>query len=245
VNGGRFVRAFGVAAALLWTALALAERQKREKKKMKILLLFVVITFQFAYLAKFRNPEYDAPELALNDLLPQNPIQNSKKRSIPFNLPVGLEKFRQMKREEATVNKDVEMAPIKMKQKIVGDIWSNCGNANDELQLKNVTITPDPPKIGQPISVFASGQLTTSIESGTIRVLLYWGKIRLINETLALCDVLVPPLKCPLSAGPTSILVNQQIPSNAPHGNYTGGFIVTDDSNGKEITCISLKFSMN
>lgn len=78
-------------------------------------------------------------------------------RSVEFNVPADLQKLRQMKRASASVSDNIQMKDTH--KKIVGDIWSNCGNSTDYLQIKNVTITPDPPKIGSPISVFASGQL--------------------------------------------------------------------------------------
>lgn len=39
------------------------------------------------------------------------------------------------------------------------DIWSNCGTASDTLQNIQISVTPNPPKKGQDVSVSFSGNL--------------------------------------------------------------------------------------
>jgi len=153
-----------------------------------------------------------------------------KKRGVPFNVPHGLNKLRELyKREE---------------QRMVGDIWSNCGGPNDQLEIGSVTIVPDPPQIGAPLHVEANGTLLEVVTGGNVSIVLYWGAIKIFDKSLPLCSILIPPFQCPVKEGPVSIKVDETIPKNAPSGSYSGT-VKAVDSVGQELLCIALKFQLH
>jgi len=126
------------------------------------------------------------------------------------------------------------------------DIWTNCGSSSDDLTIDTVSITPDPPKIGQTLTIVATGSLSTTVTGGSAFVsIIYDGFLPVLNNTFALCTLANQiGVKCPLAQGPVGFKVSQAIPAVAPSGSY-GGKIVATDQNGKEIACISLSFNMS
>ena len=125
----------------------------------------------------------------------------------------------------------------------VSDIWSNCGKQGDHVTIKTIKIVPDPPQIGQNVTVFGSGLLDETVTDGQVFVSLYFGPILLVNNTYDLCKLIAQYRHCPLSKGPITFGVSQPIPSEAPSGAYTGN-IVAVDQNGQEMFCIALSFTL-
>eukprot|EP01116_Phalansterium_solitarium_P019050 TRINITY_DN5217_c0_g1_i1.p1 TRINITY_DN5217_c0_g1~~TRINITY_DN5217_c0_g1_i1.p1 ORF type:complete len:190 (-),score=50.62 TRINITY_DN5217_c0_g1_i1:115-684(-) len=125
----------------------------------------------------------------------------------------------------------------------VGDIWSNCGSASDHLQIKAVQITPDPPVIGQNLTVAATGVLDEQITSGVVAVNIAWNGVPLISQNFSLCDIVTSVEKCPLVAGPQSFKVSQLLPAQTPSGSFDGT-VSGYDQNGQNVFCIKLDFTL-
>ncbi len=49
-------------------------------------------------------------------------------------------------------------------------IFTNCGSSTDPIQVKNVTLTPDPPTKGTTLSVTQSGTSSLPINGGSVNV---------------------------------------------------------------------------
>jgi len=122
------------------------------------------------------------------------------------------------------------------------DIWSNCGQASDHLQIDTVTITPDPPVAGQNITVSASGYLDEIVTNGTVNVVLkYDNFITVVKQTISICES--GAVTCPIAAGQYSQTITELIPSSVPRGQYNGTVTIADQT-GSEIACISLGFEL-
>jgi len=124
-----------------------------------------------------------------------------------------------------------------------GDIWSNCGSASDDFQIKTVVITPDPPVIGQNLTVAVTGALSTQITSGVVAVNIAWNGVPLISQNFSLCDIVTSVEKCPLNAGPQAFSVSQLLPSQTPAGSFNGT-VQAFDQNNNEVFCIGLNFNL-
>jgi len=124
------------------------------------------------------------------------------------------------------------------------DIWTNCG-PNDHLTVGTVVVTPDPPLIGQNLTIKATGSLDETVTSGTVYIQLAYSSIDLVNNTFNLCT-LAPSfgLQCPIPQGPVAFTVSQLIPSQAIPGPYTG-VVKVHDQNGSEVACIALSFTLS
>ncbi|KAI6656457.1 Phosphatidylglycerol/phosphatidylinositol transfer protein [Oopsacas minuta] len=127
----------------------------------------------------------------------------------------------------------------------VGDIWSDCGKASDEAKIVSVTITPDPPKKGQKLTVKASFGVKENVTGGTVKVQIKWGVITVLSKSYGLCDLVDEMGKmCPVAEGTIEFTKEEAIPSLSPGGGYTGK-IIAGDQNGKELLCIDLKFDLS
>jgi len=134
--------------------------------------------------------------------------------------------------------------PRDLTQSNKGDIWSICGPNSDHLHVKTVSITPDPPAIGQDLTVQIQGTLDETIVSGTVHLeLAVFRTIILVNTTYSLCTLISKFMSCPLKQGAVNIKVQATIPSEAPAGPYTGKVHVYDQ-NDSEVICVDLKFTM-
>jgi len=124
------------------------------------------------------------------------------------------------------------------------DIWSFCGTSQDHFTIQTVTITPDPPQLGQNLTVALTGSLDEIVTSGSVFVQINYGPINLLNNTYGLCGILqAVGISCPVPTGNLQFKLSELIPSDSPHGSYSGKIVITDQ-NEQEITCIALAFNL-
>ncbi|KAJ6532982.1 ML domain-containing protein [Mycena capillaripes] len=75
--------------------------------------------------------------------------------------------------------------------RIATDSWEyeDCGQTGDAVQLKSISISPDPPKIGAELTVTVDVEVMETIEEGaTVDVLVKVGRIKLLQKTFDLCE---------------------------------------------------------
>eukprot|EP00163_Fabomonas_tropica_P019448 TRINITY_DN340_c0_g1_i3.p1 TRINITY_DN340_c0_g1~~TRINITY_DN340_c0_g1_i3.p1 ORF type:complete len:214 (+),score=60.04 TRINITY_DN340_c0_g1_i3:84-644(+) len=124
-------------------------------------------------------------------------------------------------------------------------IWTDCGsNSTDDFIIESVSISPNPPKKGETITVSASGSLKTEVTSGSVVVDVKYGFLPVVDKTLDICQLDPSKLPCPfkpanLTIGPLSV----EIPSKVPDGHYKGNAKATDQS-GNEIFCVDIDFDL-
>ncbi|EGG14065.1 hypothetical protein DFA_11828 [Cavenderia fasciculata] len=122
---------------------------------------------------------------------------------------------------------------------LVGGIWKNCGQSNDIFQLGYVDISPSTPVKGKPLTVSIGGNLTQTITEGSMKLLVKYSFITLINKTDDLCKT----SPCPIEAGSWNKTVTATIPSSVPSGKYTAT-VSAVDQNSSEVFCLSVAFGL-
>eukprot|EP01112_Ceratiomyxa_fruticulosa_P022583 TRINITY_DN831_c0_g1_i1.p1 TRINITY_DN831_c0_g1~~TRINITY_DN831_c0_g1_i1.p1 ORF type:complete len:157 (-),score=41.49 TRINITY_DN831_c0_g1_i1:158-628(-) len=125
---------------------------------------------------------------------------------------------------------------------IYADIWSDCGTSSDHFQIGTVSIIPDPPVKGQPLTVSVSGTLNEEVTAGNISIYVKYGFITILKQTDNICDQ--DYLPCPIQAGPYTHNITETIPADTPSGHYTGQ-VQAIDQNKQEILCVSLNLQLS
>ncbi|KAL4807056.1 Phosphatidylglycerol/phosphatidylinositol transfer protein [Aspergillus unguis] len=114
--------------------------------------------------------------------------------------------------------------------------------AGDLLEIKNVDLSPNPPKAGTTLKIKAEGVLKQKVEQGAYVLLtVKYGLITLINQQADLCDQLKNvDLGCPLEEGPMVLTKEVDLPTQIPPGRYTvHADVFTKDE--KRLTCLDAK----
>jgi len=110
----------------------------------------------------------------------------------------------------------------------------------DLLTIENVDLDPNPPEVGQNLTIVAKGTLNEDIEKGAkVHLQVKYGLITLINQEADLCDqVKNVDLECPLEKGPMELTKVVSLPNQIPTGKYTVlADVYTVDK--KKITCLT------
>jgi trehalose/maltose hydrolase-like predicted phosphorylase len=78
---------------------------------------------------------------------------------------------------------------------------------------------------GQTLQITASGELTETIEEGAkVNLVVKWGLITLISQTVELCDQIKEvDMECPLEKGPMTLKKEVKLPSVIPPVSNTRG----------------------
>ena len=87
------------------------------------------------------------------------------------------------------------------------------------------------------MTVTFSGDLSKTITSGQAEVKVKYGFITVFHKAVSVCED--PSLPCPIQAGTIAKKVDVAVPSDVPHGHYTGTATVTDQD-GDQVTCIQV-----
>lgn len=107
------------------------------------------------------------------------------------------------------------------------------------LEIKELSIDPNPPAKGQNLTINASGYLYEDVEEGAyIEVEVRYGYIRLISQTMDLCEQSEQvDWKCPIKQGDLKLNKQIELPNEIPPGKYVAvarAYTVDDDL----ITCL-------
>ncbi|KAJ7923333.1 ML domain-containing protein [Mycena leptocephala] len=107
-----------------------------------------------------------------------------------------------------------------------GDSWEydNCGQPSDAVQIKSITVSPDPPKIGAELTVTVDVEVMETIEEGaTADVLVKVGRIKLLQKTFDICEEALnanASISCPVAPGPYQIVQTVELPKEVPKLKY-------------------------
>mmetsp|Transcript_15244 Transcript_15244/g.25126 ORF Transcript_15244/g.25126 Transcript_15244/m.25126 type:complete len:140 (-) Transcript_15244:2646-3065(-) len=114
--------------------------------------------------------------------------------------------------------------------------WSWCGADGDPIDVKRVTLTPDPPRSGIDLVIDVFGVTKELLTGGTVNTETSYFKIPLHTETDNWCEVST----CP-SFGEFAMHKSAAIPNLAPSGYYSNRVVVLDQ-NSTQIACVDLTF---
>ncbi|KAJ6088802.1 MD-2-related lipid-recognition [Penicillium sp. IBT 16267x] len=124
-----------------------------------------------------------------------------------------------------------------------------CGNPDSySLKIDSVTLSPNPPKAGQKLTITASGTVgETIVEGAYVNLVVKYGLITLISQTADLCEQLGNvDLKCPLEKGKMVLTKEVELPKQIPPGKYSVLADVYNDDD-KQVTCLeanNISFNM-
>merc|ERR1711934_525848 len=112
----------------------------------------------------------------------------------------------------------------------------SCGADTDDFQISELNVTPDPPVMGQNVTVSAAVTLEVYLHT-------FVGKIRVVNKKENICQSVGSiPNPCPIKAGPYSKTITEMVPhEKIPSGTYSGQ-VRGDDQDGKQIACIAFEY---
>merc|ERR1712194_513373 len=122
------------------------------------------------------------------------------------------------------------------------DGWTDCGTADDIATLNSVTVTPDPPRKGVPLTFSFDLDVKEQVSGGTIVLDLKAGDtIKIpVKETDDLCDQFKDFGGCPVAVGNLVFsIADETIPKLIPEKHIYGTIKLIRDDN-KQIACINL-----
>lgn len=108
------------------------------------------------------------------------------------------------------------------------------------LEIEKIDLDPNPPLPGHKLTIKAVGTLKQQIDEGAyVNVEVKYGLIRLIKQTLDLCENAGQiDMKCPVEPGDIVITKEVDLPKQIPPGKYhvTADVYTADD---EPITCLT------
>jgi hypothetical protein len=124
-------------------------------------------------------------------------------------------------------------------------IDTNCGTAEDTLEVKSFTWSPQVPVRGQPMTIVVQGTLKSEIATGSsIDIVAKWGLVRLPIGKIDLCRALAKAKNisyaCPLAANNYDISQSFVLPDKIYDGKYTVT-VRAKDQDSRQIMCALVK----
>ncbi|KZP01496.1 hypothetical protein CALVIDRAFT_7717 [Calocera viscosa TUFC12733] len=101
--------------------------------------------------------------------------------------------------------------------------WQNLGGEHDLISIEHLSISPDPPRPGEPVSVFVSGRTSEMIQRGAQ----YFSEVKYGSSVLSkgwhdFCGLtLESGYYCPILPGEFHLDETFELPSNIPSGKFT------------------------
>ncbi|KAG2159945.1 ML domain-containing protein [Suillus bovinus] len=103
--------------------------------------------------------------------------------------------------------------------------WSDCGSPTDAVQLKSISLSPDPPKPGQDLTVTVVATAQQPIEDGAFAdVVVKLGLIKLLSKTFDLCEEARnanASIQCPVKEGDYTVVETVALPKEIPQAKFT------------------------
>ncbi|KAF8591937.1 hypothetical protein K439DRAFT_615359 [Ramaria rubella] len=103
--------------------------------------------------------------------------------------------------------------------------WSDCGAASDVVEIKSLSLSPDPPKPGVNLTVTASGYVSSTIEDGAwADVSVKLGLIKLLTKSFDVCEEAKKAnvsIQCPVSPGEYTVVQTVALPKEIPPAKFS------------------------
>ncbi|KAB8069866.1 ML domain-containing protein [Aspergillus leporis] len=120
----------------------------------------------------------------------------------------------------------------------VSNAWgyTNCGKWDDVVQLKDISVNPDPPSAGKSLEVKLAGTVTDVIDEGAyIDVTIRLGRVKILTKTFDVCKTLSDynsTIQCPVKPGTFEVSHTADLPRELPLARFdidALGFTNTDE----------------
>ncbi|KAI9278852.1 ML domain-containing protein [Phascolomyces articulosus] len=124
------------------------------------------------------------------------------------------------------------------------DLITNCGDDNDLLTIKDITLNPDPPRAGEKLTVDFEGTLKEDVPEGSIvEITVKYGVVQLIKKKFDFCqEADKVDEECPIKAGELVITKDVDLPKEIPPGRYSVHAVITTPED-KQVTCLDGRMS--
>jgi len=121
--------------------------------------------------------------------------------------------------------------------------YTTCGSPADIVDIKSITLSPDPPKLGENLTVTVSAVTSETIEEGAyVDVTVKLGLIKLLNKSFDLCEEARKAnasVQCPVQKGNYLVEQTVSLPKEIPPGKFTihvQGYTTNDE----DLLCLNL-----
>lgn len=102
--------------------------------------------------------------------------------------------------------------------------WYDCGSPEDVIQIKSITLKPDPPQPGKNLTIYATGTTKSLISDGTYAdVTVKLGLIKLLTKRFDVCEELAganATLQCPIVPDEYAIVQEVELPAEIPRAKF-------------------------
>ncbi|KAI0257565.1 ML domain-containing protein [Lactifluus subvellereus] len=122
--------------------------------------------------------------------------------------------------------------------------WSDCGLHSDAIQIESISVSPDPPKPGEDLTVTVKAYAQEEVKEGAYAdVTVKLGLIKLLQKTYDLCEEArnaQTDVQCPVDRGSYVVQQTVALPKEIPQAKFNinaRGYTVDDD----DLFCVDLK----
>ncbi|KAI9490663.1 ML domain-containing protein [Zychaea mexicana] len=124
------------------------------------------------------------------------------------------------------------------------DLITHCGDDSDLLEIKDITLNPDPPKAGEKLTVDFKGFLKEQVPEGsTVEVTVKYGVVQLIKKKFDFCqEADKVDEECPIEKGDLQLTKQVDLPKEIPPGRYSVRAVITTPEE-KQVTCLDGRMS--
>ncbi|KLO20167.1 MD-2-related lipid-recognition [Schizopora paradoxa] len=121
--------------------------------------------------------------------------------------------------------------------------WQSCGDDTYDVDIKSISISPDPPQKGQDLNVTVSGTVKKEVDEGAYALVqVKVGAIKILTKEIDICEEARNSdmeLQCPVKEGDYTVKQTAQLPKEIPPGKFKvtiEGFTVEDEN----LVCVDI-----
>ncbi|KAI9445206.1 ML domain-containing protein [Lactarius indigo] len=121
--------------------------------------------------------------------------------------------------------------------------WEDCGNPTDSIQIDSISVSPDPPKPGQDLTVQVKASAKERVEDGAYAdVSVKLGLIKILQKQFDLCEEARKAntsVQCPIEEGSYDVEQTVALPKEIPQAKFNinvQGYTKDDD----DLFCVKL-----
>ncbi|ORY28512.1 MD-2-related lipid-recognition domain-containing protein, partial [Naematelia encephala] len=121
--------------------------------------------------------------------------------------------------------------------------WVDCGTATDAVQIKTITVSPDPPVPGKNLTVTVDADVLKILDDGAYAdVTVKLGLIKLLQKQFDVCEEAKnanASVQCPVDPGAYNVVQTVELPREIPKAKFSvavRGYTADDE----DMVCLDL-----